>query len=445
MIKRTYTIIFLLVSSIISQICFAKTQDTTEFILDNGLKIIVREDHTVGVVVSQIWYKVGSSYEKPGITGISHMLEHMMFKGTKDHPGDSVFRIISELGGEQNAGTLFDATFYFQKVQAKYLEKCFELEADRMKNLVLNEKEFLSEREVVSEERRLRYENDPNAKLSERFNSISQIGSPYHHPIIGWMHDINNYKLEDLKLWYQKYYSPNNAILVVVGDVVPNEVYKLAKKYFGSIKPEVIPQEKVFKSVPQMGELRLTLRLPARIGELIIGYNVPSIFSVEDRSEVFALIVASGILGQGKSSRLNSKLVVDSKVAAMAAANYDFDGIHDKVFILRGIPSKNVTLKALEEEIIGQVNRLKENLVSEQELNKIKTGIVADEIYSKDSMFNQAFKIGIFESIGLSYKDEMSFVNNIKAVTAKQVQDVVKKYFSNDSFTVATLIPIEQN
>ena len=224
-----------------------------EYQLDNGLKLIVKEDHRAPVMVSQVWYKVGSSYEHDGITGVSHVLEHMMFKGTSAHPAGEFSRIIAENGGSENAFTSRDYTAYFQTMEKSRLPVSFELEADRMRNLVIPEQEFLKEVQVVMEERRMRTEDNPQSLTYEQFNATAYVNSPYRIPVIGWMDDLESMHVEDLKSWYRKWYAPNNATVVVVGDVDPDQVYALAKKYFGPLKPSEIepakPSRKAEKSL----------------------------------------------------------------------------------------------------------------------------------------------------------------------------------------------------
>ena len=224
-----------------------------EFLLDNGLKVIVKEDHRAPIVVSQVWYKVGSSYEPAGATGVSHVLEHMMFKGTRDHPPGEFSKIIAANGGRENAFTGRDYTAYFQTLSKDRLEISFELEADRMRNLTLGQKEFEKEIEVVKEERRLRTEDKPTSLTYEQLSAVAYRNLPYANPVIGWMSDLENMTVEDLQHWYRLWYAPNNATLVVVGDVDPKQVLELAKRHFGPLKPEKIPTQKPRVEPPPAG------------------------------------------------------------------------------------------------------------------------------------------------------------------------------------------------
>ncbi|MGZ8959771.1 MAG: M16 family metallopeptidase, partial [Methylosarcina sp.] len=232
----------------------------SEHILKNGLKVLVKEDHRSPVAVSQVWYKVGSSYEPGGITGISHMLEHMMFKGTDKHPAGEFSRIIAENGGQENAFTGQDYTAYFQTMESSRLAVSFELEADRMRHLHLLADELKKELQVVTEERRMRTDDNPQAKMSEYFMAMAYTNSPYKHPVIGWPADIAHYTIEDLQAWYQRWYAPNNATLVVVGDVQPKAVFALAEQYFAELKPSEIQPVKPQTEIPQLGPRKMTVK-----------------------------------------------------------------------------------------------------------------------------------------------------------------------------------------
>lgn len=436
-----YLNIFTLTITCFSTICIASTNndDTHEFFLKNGLKLIVKENHRAPLVISQVWYKIGSSYETKGITGISHMLEHMMFKGKTNKVKNGFLQEFSELGGEQNAGTSLDYTFYYQKVKSEFLEKCFELEADRMENLTLNNKDFLSERDVVAEERRQSYEVNPHKILLERFWSTLQLGSPYDHFPIGWMQDIQSFNLNNVKNWYSTYYVPNNAVIVVVGDVKPKNVYNLCKRYFANIKAKKLPERKNFKFLDNIGKREISVKIPAKTDEIIIGYNVPSFVTTKEKREPFALIVAINALAQGKTSRLYKDLVLNKKVASSISGSYYPKMLYDSPIVFTAIPAENVSLSDLEKEIFLQINNLKKKYLSKKELEKIKTKVIANDLYKKDSLWNTAYQIGNLEAIGLSWKDENDFIKNIEAITKEQVQEVAKLYFNENNVVIARL------
>ena len=294
-----------------------------EFRLDNGMKVIVQPDHRAPVVVSQVWYKVGSSYELPGTTGVSHVLEHMMFKGTKHVAPDEFSRIIAALGGSENAFTGVDYTAYFETLSKDHLERALELEADRMHNLLLDKKEFQRELAVVREERRLRTDDNPNGLLWEQFGAVAWRVSPYRNPVIGWMHDLEIMIVADLQTWYEQWYSPDNAILVVVGDVQPRDVLELAKKHFGPIEATGRASYRARPEPEQKGITRLEVKVPAEQPSLIMGYKSPAMVDVKEPWEAYALVVLNSVLGEGDSSRLTSRVVREQQLAVSAGSSYD--------------------------------------------------------------------------------------------------------------------------
>lgn len=416
--------------------------EVSEYQLDNGLKLLVKPDNRAPVVVSQVWYKVGSSYEHNGITGISHILEHMMFKGTENLAPGEFSKIIAANGGSQNAFTGRDYTAYFQTLEKDRLEVSFRLEAERMRNLIIDETELYKERDVVSEERRMRTEDNPQALMREAFNATAFMNSPYHHPVIGWMSDINHYQKADLDDWYQKWYAPNNAVVVVVGDVQPDAVYQLAKKYFGPLKPEQTATVKPQVEVEQRGERYLKLKAPAQLPYLMMGWKVPVITTAENDWEPYALDVLSGILSGTSSSRFSKELVREQQVAAgVSAYNNNFSRLDD-MFIIGGTPAQGKSVDALQKAIQAQLDSLKMTPVSDAELERVKTQVVASEVYELDSVFYQAMQLGMLETVGLNWRLSEQYVDNIKAVTAEQLQQVAQKYFIDDRLTIGELVPI---
>ncbi len=414
---------------------------TYEYKLDNGLKLIVREDHRAPTVVTQVWYRVGGSFEPNGLTGISHALEHMMFRGTRRYPKDAFSRLIAINGGDQNAFTANDFTAYYQELEANRLKLCFELEADRMNNLALNEEDFLQEIKVVMEERRLRVEDNPEALARERLLAAAHVSNPYHHPVIGWMSDIQNLKIEDLRLWYKMWYAPNNATVIVVGDVKAEEVFKFAKTYFGPLKPIEIPELKPRKESPPLGKKRLQLLLNATVPRLFISYNVPSIKTATEAIEPYALLVLVMALDGGNSSRFSKELTREQSLAAGIYTTYNPFSLHETLVTFSGMPIGNHTLEELEAGFLKQVAKLQAEPISEQELKRIKTNAIADHIYARDSMSDQAFDLGALESIGLSWRVAESYIEQIQAVTANDVQKVAQKYLTPERQTVLELIP----
>ena len=412
-----------------------------EYQFDNGLKLIVKPDHRAPVAVTQVWYKVGSSYEYNGITGISHQLEHMMFKGTENLGPNEFSKIIAANGGRENAFTGRDYTAYFQTMEADRIEVSFRLEAERMRKLIIDEDELLKEREVVAEERRMRTEDSPTAMTREAFNATAFMNSPYHHPIVGWMSDINHYEAEDLRDWYQKWYAPNNAVIVVVGDVEPEEVYQLAKQYFGDLKPETIEVVKPQVEVPQLGQRQIEVQAPAELPYLMMGWKVPVVKTAEVAWEPYALEMLAGILDGGASARFSRDLVRGQEIAANLGAGYGLFSRLDDLFLVAGTPTKDHNIAGLQKAVIAQLETLKTEPVSQQELERIKTQVVANAVYERDSVFYQAMQIGMLETVGLDWRLSEDYVKNIQAVTAEQVQTVAQKYFIDRTLTVAELKP----
>jgi zinc protease len=435
---RSLLTIFLLLGS---QIVLAAGA-VTEYQLDNGLKLVIKEDHRAPVVVSQVWYKVGASYEHDGITGVSHVLEHMMFKGTDAHAPGEFSRIISENGGRENAFTSKDYTAYFQRLEKSRLAVSFELEADRMRNLHLQDKEFQKEINVVMEERRLRTDDKPTALTYEQFIASAFVSSSVRIPTIGWMNDLENMELSDLQSWYQRWYAPNNAIVVVVGDVQPKEVLALAKKYFGPLKPEEIIPPKPRLESPQKGKRYVTVQAPAEVPYTVLGYKAPVLKTAEEDWEPYALEVLANILDGGDSARLTRELVRGSQIATSAGAGYDLYDRQEGLFLLDGTPAGTHTIDDVQQALFEQVQQLKDALVAVDELERIKSKVVASNVYEQDSSFYQGMKVGQLEAVGLDWKLANVYVERINAVTAEQVQAVTKKYLVEEHLTIAELDPL---
>jgi len=424
----------------------AASKTVHEYKLTNGMKLIIKEDHRAPVVVSQIWYKVGSANEHSGITGISHVLEHMMFKGTRQVPAGEFSRIISINGGRENAFTGQDYTAYFQQLSSDRLPISLRLEADRMRGLVLPDDEFEKELNVVMEERRLRTEDDPQAKLYEQFNAAAYVNSPYHNPIIGWMDDLKNLKINDLKAWYQHWYAPNNATLVIVGDVDPDQTHTLVKRYFGRINPIQGAPLKPRNETIQQGLRRITVKAPAELPYLILGYKTPVLRTATDKTDVYALEMLASILDGGNSARMARELIRGQQIAASASASYDLLAGHDSLLLLDATPAPGTSVADLEKQLRTQIQKLQQQPVTDEELARVKAQVVAENVYQRDSVFYQAMQIGILETVGLSWRLLDHYVENIRAVTAAQVQQVAQKYLNDDQLTIAVLepLPIEQ-
>jgi len=412
-----------------------------EHVLDNGLRIFVKEDHRAPVVASFVWYKVGSVDEPKGITGISHVLEHMMFKGTERLKPNEFSRIIAENGGRENAFTAQDYTAYFQQLERSRLEVAFELEAERMRNLTLAKEEFLKEIKVVMEERRLRTEDRPEALVYEKFMHTAYQMHPYRHPIIGWMKDLETMTVDDLRKWYQRYYSPGNAVLVVAGDVDPAEVVRLAKKHFGPLSATPTARTPIPTEPPQTAMRRNIVRVPAEVPYLVMGYHVPVYGDAKPDWEPYALAVLAGVLDGGNSARFSRELVRATKVAESVSVNYSASGRYPALFMIDGTPANGHTVDSLESAIRAQIKRLHDERISAEELARVKAQVVAQDVYTRDSLFYQAMRIGLLETVGLDWRLIDAYVDRIRAVTPEQVQTVARKYLLDTNLTVTQLDP----
>lgn len=413
-----------------------------EYQLDNGMKIFVKEDHRAPVVASMVWYKVGSSYERNGTTGISHVLEHMMFKGTEKFGPGEFSRIIAENGGKDNAFTSRDYTAYFQRLHTDRLEISIKMESDRMRGMKVADEEFAKEIQVVMEERRMRTEDNPESLTFEAFNATAFTTNPYRWPVIGWMNDLENMTAQDIRDWYKVWYAPNNATYVVAGDVDPEEVYKLAKKYFGPLEPiEQITPPKPQTEPEQKGERRITVKAPAELPYLLMGYKTPSVTGASEEWEPYALDVLSSVLDGGNSARFAKNLIRGQQIAASAGAGYSPFSRLDTLFLFDGNPAQGHTIEALEKAIRAEISKVKDELVDEDELARIKAQVIAGDVYQLDSVFYQAMKIGQFETMGLNWRLSDQYAERIQQVTAEQVREVARKYLIDDTLTVAVLDP----
>ena len=413
---------------------------TTEFSLDNGLKVVVREDHRSPVVVAQVWYRVGSSYEPQGLTGMSHALEHMMFKGTTLVPNGEFSRIVSLYGGEDNAFTTDDYTAYYQVYTADKLALALELEADRMRNLVFKPDEVAQEIRVVMEERRQRTDDNPQSLALERFHALAWLTSPSRQPTVGWMRDLEALTLEDLKRWYDTWYTPNNATLVIVGDVDPAAVRELATRYFSAIPSRPLPVVTLPREMPEPGERQMTLRLPGKVPALYLGFNVPSRHTGQP-GEAEALRLLAGVLDEGFSARLETRLVREQRVAAAVSSAYDPFARGDTLFVVTAIPAPGKTLEDVQVALLAEIDRLKTESVTEAELQRVYAGLLADDVFSRDSVREQASSIGHFESVGASWRLLDEWPQSLRATTPEAVQQAAVRWLVPSRRTLLRLEP----
>jgi zinc protease len=437
-IAQPSILLIILLSSLFPQ---AARASASEYTLGNGLKVIVKEDHRAPVVVSMVWYKVGSMDEVNGTTGVSHVLEHMMFKGTKKVPEGEFSKIIAQAGGRDNAFTSKDFTAFFQQLHKSKLPLALKLEADRMQNLNFSKDGFAKEMKVVMEERRWRTDDKPQALVYEQLLATAFETNPYRRPVIGWMNDLVNMRAEDAEYWYRTWYAPNNAILVVVGDVKPSEVFSLARRYFGAIKPKVLPVRKPQEEPQQIGVRSVTVKAPAKLPYLMMSYHAPVLRDAERDWEPYALEVLAGVLDGNESARLNRSLVRETQVASSTGTNYDITERGPGLFYLEGVPSEDKTVADLQTAMRGELQKIINDGVTNEELERVKAQVIASEVFERDSVMAQALQIGGWEMSGLSYKSLDILVNKLKAVTAEQVQTVAKKYFNDENLTIAVLDP----
>ncbi|WP_370260735.1 M16 family metallopeptidase [Limnobacter sp.] len=416
--------------------------DITQYTLNNGLRVVVKEDHRSPTVAHMVWYKAGSMDEFNGTTGVAHVLEHMMFKQTKTLKVGEFSQRVAELGGRDNAFTSRDYTAYFQQLQAKDLRKVMALEADRMANLVLSKAEFDKEIQVVMEERRWRTDDQAQGKLYEAFMATAFMANPTRNPVIGWMSDLKSMNYLDAKRWYDTWYTPQNAVVVVVGDVQPAQVKTYAEQTYGKIKPKALPERKPQQEPVQEGVRRVEVKAPAENPYIIMGFKVPKLENVLKDRDPYALTVLAAVLDSYSGARMNRELVQTQRVAIQAGASYDMTGRGPSLFYLDGTPANGRTVEQLEADLLAQVDRIAKEGVTDQELARVKAQLIASQVYKRDSVFGQAMEIGQNLTIGFEVEDIDRMIEQIKTVTAQEVQYVAQTHFDRDQLTVGTLFPL---
>ena len=412
-------------------------------ILENGLEIIVLENNRVPAIAHSIWYKVGSADEPNGKSGIAHFLEHLLFKGTdKLKPGE-FSKIIARNGGKDNAFTSKNYTGYFQLIHKSKLELVMSLEANRMKNIKLVEKEFENEKTVVLEERYSRVDNNPSALLSEQINTALFMNHPYRKPIIGWEHEIKNLSLKDVMKFYEKFYAPNNAIVVICGDVNLEEVVRLAKKYFGSIKPSKIDERSWTDEPTQHAPRGVILKSEnTAIPVFRRHYLVPTY--TKSKKEALALEVFTEMFGNPITGMLFEEFVKKRKIARSASAYYYPDGFGDTSFTISIVPNKEVTLNDIESYLDKYLNEIQKNIVSSDELQKVKKRLVNETIFAQDSLYMGMRIFGSSLSTGYSLKDITNWSDDIQKVSINDLQNILLKTFDINKSVTGYLLPIEK-
>ncbi len=417
----------------------AKTFETT---LDNGLKVIIREDHRTPVVMTQVWYKVGSTDETSDETGLSHALEHMMFKGTTLIPNDEYSRINTRFGGSNNAFTTANYTGYYQLYPANRLALALEMEADRMQNLKLREEDFKPEMQVIMEERRMRTDDNPKALAFERFLAMAYPTSPLRLPVIGHMKNLQNLKLDALKRWYQTWYTPNNAVLVIVGDTTPDAALPEIKRYFAQIPKRAVPTRPDVDEFLHSGERSMNLHMAVQVPTLIMAWNVPSLSTAPKPQDAYALNLASEILDGGLSARLEKHLVREKRLLAGVSASYEPFERGGALFTISAVPTQGHTLAEVKSALLDEIEHLKHDPITADELNRVKVNQRAQLIYNQDSISGQAQMIGALEVSGLSYTVMDDLENQYNALSTQTVQDTVKQYLTSDSLSTLYLEPL---
>lgn len=420
----------------------AATAATFERTLPNGLRVVVREDHRSPVVVHIVMYRVGSMDERSGRTGVAHLLEHLMFKGTPSHPAGEFSRIVAAMGGRENAFTSRDQTVYFQHIPARGLETVMRLEADRMANLSFDEDAFAREARVVMEERRLRVEDEPHGLLHETLMAQAFLASPVRTPVIGWMSDLESLTVDDAREFYADWYTPGNALVVVAGDVRAEEVFALAERTYGRIEDRAVPVRRPQVEPAQRGERRLVVAAPAETPYLVLAFKAPRLESLDGPVDPFALAMLAAVLDADENGRLTRELVRGSRIASAVGADWDFLGRGPGLFTLSGRPAPGVEVDELERALREQVARIARDGVEAAELERIRTQYVAGRIYQRDSIFSQAMEIVGLEAAGLAWSDTDAIIERVGAVTVDEVRDVAARYFGDERMTAARLDPL---
>ncbi len=412
-----------------------------ETTLKNGLRVIVKEDRRAPTAAQMVWYRIGSMDEVDGASGVAHVLEHMMFKGTPSVGPGEFNKRVAAAGGRDNAFTSRDYTAYFQQVPKEKLPEMMQLEADRMRHLNVDPKEFAQEIKVVMEERRMRTDDNPQSKLFEQMNAVAFQAHPYRRPIIGWMNDLENMSAADAKAWYDTWYVPNNAYVVITGDVDHKEVFALAEKYYGGLEGRALPARKPQTEPAQDGTRRVNVKAPAELPVLIMAYKAPVLRDADKDSDPYALEMLAAILDGHDAARFNKKLVREDKVALSVGVSYDSTGRGPGMIYLHGSPSEGRTVADLEAALRAEITRIQQDGVSEQELKRAKAQLVAGQVYKLDSMFGQAMEIGQTESAGIPYQKIDRMLEKLQQVSAAEVRAAAKKYFNDDTLTIGVLEP----
>ncbi|MBF0284963.1 MAG: insulinase family protein [Magnetococcales bacterium] len=421
----------------------AASWEARDFTLDNGMRVILVREPKAPVAVFQVWYKVGAMEEASGKTGLAHMLEHMMFRGTEEIGPGEYNKIVAREGAEENAVTAHDFTMYFLKLASDRLELAFRLEADRMRNLLLDPREFRSENDVVREERRQRIDSNPSARLYEEFYSAAFSRHPYGRPVIGWMSDLQELTVGDLRDWYDRWYAPNNAVLVVVGDVEFAQGEELARRYFGPLPRNPALDHPPIAAEPEQGaERRLEIRdKKAKTPSWLAAWKAPSVADPSALEDIAALDVMVTILGDGSISRLSRSLVEESKTAVGVGASYGGVGRDRGLLMLSATPKDEAAIPEVEKRIFAEVALMAREPVDEGELQRAKNQIIAAQIFLRDSVHQIGWIIGHVTLSGADWRLLERYDDHIRAVTPEQVRQVAQRYLPPHGVTVGVMRP----
>jgi zinc protease len=411
----------------------------TEATLENGLRVLVQDDPRNPIVAVQVFYRVGSRNERPGATGLAHFLEHMMFKGTPTYGRGQVARLIEENGGRDNAYTTKDLTSYYTSIAADKLDLVLRIEADRMRHLLLDAAEIDSERKVVMEERRMRSEDDPDGLVYEAMSSLAFVAHPYRWPIIGWMSDIARINRAELRAFYDTYYLPNNAIVVIAGDVRAPAALAMVRRHFAGVPRGPAPPPVTAVEPPAIDERRLVVRREqAQLPVVNIAWHVPNHTS----PDAPALELLSTLLSSGRASRLYQKLVYEKRMVLGAGGDYSYFSLDPSLFWFYAAPLPGQAPDAVEQALLAEIERLKQEVVPEEELARARNQIEASFVWQQDSVFSRASALGRFEILG-SWRLFDDYLPRLRAVTAADLQRVARTYFALDRKNVSILLPLE--
>ncbi|MCC9620622.1 insulinase family protein [Thalassospira sp. MA62] len=411
--------------------------------LDNGMQVVLVENHRAPVVTHMVWYKVGSADEQPGVSGIAHFLEHLMFKGTDDIPPGEFSKIVARNGGNDNAFTSWDYTGYFQNIARDRLDLVMQMEADRMTNLQLSDDVVLPERDVIIEERRSRIDNNPGALLGEQMRASLYMAHPYGRSIIGWLNEMETLSTEDALDFYRDWYAPNNAILVVAGDITMDELMPLARKYYGAIPRGTVHERHRVKEPVQHAPRKVTMRDP-RVGQASLSryYLAPS-YNSDMAADAAPLEILSEIVGSGTTSRFFKALVVDQSIASSVGTSYNPVAVDLASFGLYAVPRGDTDLADLEAAVDAEIAKVVEDGITEDELSRAKQKLLDSAVFARDSLSAGARVLGQSLAVGLTVDQVESWPDRIVAVTVDQVNDAAKRVFDPKKSVTGWLMPPE--